>query len=145
MLIAFLILYMSTLAEANRTPFDMPEAESELVAGYNTEYSGIKFSMFFLAEYGNMFAVSAIVSVVFFGGYQSPFGYLGDLLGAEWMIPFEQVFWFCLKGVFFVFVQQWLRWTLPRVRVDQLMALCWKYLIPYSVLNLIVIGIITLI
>jgi NADH-quinone oxidoreductase subunit H len=144
MLGAFLILYMSTLAEANRTPFDMPEAESELVAGYNTEYSGIKFSMFFLAEYGNMFAVSAIISVIFFGGYQSPFGYLGNLLGAEWMIPFEQVFWFCLKGVFFVFVQQWLRWTLPRVRVDQLMAICWKYLIPYSVLNLIIIGIITL-
>ena len=145
MLLGFVILYMSTLAEANRTPFDMPEAESELVAGYNTEYSGIKFSMFFLAEYGNMFAVSAIVSVIFFGGYQSPIGYLGDLLGAGWMIPFEQVFWFCLKGVFFVFVQQWLRWTLPRVRVDQLMALCWKYLIPYAVLNLIVIGIITLI
>lgn len=145
MFAAFLILYISTLAEANRTPFDMPEAESELVAGYNTEYSGIKFSMFFLAEYGNMFAVSAIVSVIFFGGYQSPFGYLGDTLGAEWMIPFEQVFWFCLKGVLFVVVQQWLRWTLPRVRVDQLMAICWKYLIPYSVLNLIIIGIITLI
>ncbi len=145
MIIGFLILYISTLAEVNRTPFDMPEAESELVAGYHTEYSGIKFSMFFLAEYGNMFAVSAIVSVIFFGGYQSPIGYLGDALAANWLIPFEQLFWFAAKGIFFVFVQMWLRWTLPRVRVDQLMTLCWKYLIPYSIVNLIIIGIITLI
>ena len=145
MLVAFTIFYISSLAEVNRTPFDMPEAESELVAGYNTEYSGMKFAMFFLAEYGNMFAVSAIVSVIFFGGYQSPLGYLGNTLGIEWLVPFEQVFWFALKGVFFVFVQMWLRWTLPRVRVDQLMTICWKYLIPYSFLNLIIIGIITLI
>lgn len=145
MVIAFMIIYISSLAEVNRTPFDIPEAESELVAGYHTEYSGMKFAMFFLAEYGNMFAVSAIVSVIFFGGYHSPIGYLGDLFNAEWMIPFEQVFWFAGKGVFFVFVQMWLRWTLPRVRVDQLMTICWKYLIPYSIVNLIIIGIITLI
>lgn len=145
MVIAFILLYISSLAEVNRTPFDMPEAESELVAGYHTEYSGIKFSMFFLAEYGNMFAVSAIVSVIFFGGYHSPFGYLGNLLNIEWLIPVEQLFWFAAKGVFFVFVQMWLRWTLPRVRVDQLMALCWKYLIPYAFVNLIIIGLITLI
>ncbi len=144
LLVAFIILYVSTLAEVNRTPFDMPEAESELVAGYHTEYSGMKFAMFFLAEYGNMFAVSAIVSVIFFGGYQSPFGYLGNTLGIEWLVPFEQVFWFAAKGIFFVFVQMWLRWTLPRVRVDQLMTICWKYLIPYSFVNLLVIGIITL-
>jgi NADH-quinone oxidoreductase subunit H len=145
MLVAFIIFYISSLAEVNRTPFDMPEAESELVAGYNTEYSGIKFSMFFLAEYANMFAVSAIVSIIFFGGYQSPIGYLGNSIGLEWLVPFEQVFWFALKGIFFVFVQMWLRWTLPRVRVDQLMTICWKYLIPYSFLNLLIIGLITLI
>ncbi len=145
MFVGFLILYMSTLAEVNRTPFDIPEAESELVGGYHTEYSGMKFAMFFLAEYANMFAVSAIVSIIFFGGYQSPVGYLGDLFGASWLIPFEQLFWFVAKGLFFVFVQMWLRWTLPRLRVDQLMNLCWKYLIPYSIANLIIIGIISLI
>ena len=145
MLVAFLLFYISSLAEVNRTPFDMPEAESELVAGYHTEYSGMKFAMFFLSEYGNMFAVSAVVSVLFFGGYQSPFGYIGNLIGASWMVPFEQVFWFASKGIFFVFVQMWLRWTLPRVRVDQLMTICWKYLIPYAFVNLIIIGLISLI
>ncbi len=145
MLIAFLIIYISTLAEVNRTPFDIPEAESELVAGYHTEYSGMKFAIFFLAEYANMFAVSAIVVSIFFGGYQSPFGYLGNTLGVEWLIPIEQLLWFTAKGIFFVFIQMWLRWTLPRLRVDQLMTVCWKYLIPYAFVNLIIIGIITLI
>lgn len=145
MLVAFIIFYISSLAEVNRTPFDIPEAESELVAGYHTEYSGMKFAMFFLAEYANMFAVSAIAVTIFLGGYQSPFGYLGNTLGLTWLVPIEQLFWFTSKGIFFVFVQMWLRWTLPRLRVDQLMALCWKYLIPYAILNLIIVGIITLI
>ncbi len=145
MFVAFLIFYISSLAEVNRNPFDMPEAESELVAGYHTEYSGIKFSMFFLAEYANMFAVSAIAATIFFGGYQSPVGYIGNTLGISWLVPFEQLFWFASKGLFFVFVQMWLRWTLPRVRVDQLMTICWKYLIPYSFANLLIIGIISLI
>ncbi|MFH0734722.1 MAG: NADH-quinone oxidoreductase subunit NuoH [bacterium] len=144
MITAFVILYISTLAEVNRTPFDIPEAESELVAGYHTEYSGMKFAMFFLAEYANMFAVSAIITSIFFGGFHSPFGYLGNLLGAEWLVPMEQLFWFTMKGLFFVFVQMWLRWTLPRLRVDQLMTLCWKYLIPYAFINLIIVGIILL-
>ncbi len=144
MITAFVIIYISTLAEVNRTPFDIPEAESELVAGYHTEYSGMKFAMFFLAEYANMFAVSAIVTSIFFGGYQSPFGYLGNLIGLTWLIPIEQLFWFTIKGLFFVFVQMWLRWTLPRLRVDQLMTLCWKYLIPYAFVNLIIVGIILL-
>ncbi len=144
MFIGFLIIYISTLAEVNRTPFDIPEAESELVSGYHTEYSGMKFAMFFLAEYANMFAVSAIVVALFLGGYQSPIGYLGDLIGAKWMIPIEQFTWFTIKGVFFVFVQMWLRWTLPRLRVDQLMAVSWKYLIPIAFVNLIIIGLITL-
>lgn len=144
MIVGFIIIYISTLAETNRTPFDIPEAESELVAGYFTEYCGMKYAMFMLSEYGNMFAVSAIVSILFFGGYQSPFGYLGNSLNAQWLIPYEQTFWFLLKGWFFIFVQMWLRWTLPRLRVDQLMSVCWKYLIPYAFVNLIIIGIISL-
>lgn len=143
MIIAFVIIYLSTLAEVNRTPFDIPEAESELVAGYHTEYSGMKFAMFFLAEYANMFAVSAIVSAIFFGGFQSPFGYIGNTLGIHWLVPIEQFFWFTAKGIFFVFVQMWLRWTLPRLRVDQLMAMCWKYLIPIAFVNLLIVGLIT--
>ena len=144
MFIAFLIIYISTLAEVNRTPFDIPEAESELVAGYHTEYSGMKFAMFFLAEYANMFAVSVIVVSLFLGGYQSPIGYLGDLFHAPWLIPVEQFLWFISKGIFFVFVQMWIRWTLPRLRVDQLMTTSWKYLIPIAFVNLIIIGLITL-
>ena len=143
MIIGFVIIYISTLAEVNRTPFDIPEAESELVSGYHTEYSGMKFAMFFLAEYANMFAVSAIVVALFFGGYQSPVGYLGNTFHLPWLIPIEQFFWFTFKGVFFVVVQMWLRWTLPRLRVDQLMAVCWKYLIPIAFANLLIVGLIT--
>jgi len=104
----------------------------------------MKYAMFMLSEYGNMFTVSAIVAILFFGGFQSPFGYLGNTLGAQWMIPYEQGFWFIGKGWFFIFVQMWIRWTVPRLRVDQLMSLCWKYLIPFAFVNLIIIGIISL-
>ena len=122
----FLIYLLSTLAETNRTPFDIPEGESELVAGYHTEYSGMKFAMFFFAEYANMFVVSALITILFFGGWNSPFG---DFLGNHW---FWDVFWFVGKSFFFVFLQIWLRWTLPRLRVDQLMYLGWKVLVPMS-------------
>ncbi len=142
MFIGFIIMFISTLAEVNRVPFDIPEAESELVGGFHTEYSGMKFAMFFLAEYANMFAVSAIVSSVFLGGFQSPFGYLGNALGLPWLVILEQFFWFTAKGMFFVFVQMWLRWTLPRLRVDQLMAMCWKYLIPIAVADLLIVALI---
>jgi len=145
MLAAFLIIFISTLAEVNRTPFDIPEAESELVSGFFTEYSGMKFAMFFLAEYANMLAVSFLVSILFFGGYHSPIGYLGNSLGIEWLVPFEQFLWFSAKGLTFVLIQMWLRWTLPRLRVDQLMTVCWKYLIPYSIAILLLVGLITLI
>lgn len=144
MFVAFLIFYISSLAEVNRTPFDIPEAESELVSGYHTEYTGMKFAMFFLAEYANMFAVSAIAVAIFLGGYQSPVGYIGNLIGLDWLVGLEQFFWFSLKGILLVFVQMWLRWTLPRLRVDQLMTVCWKYLIPYAFINLVIVGIITL-
>lgn len=133
-LIAFLIYFVASLAEVNRTPFDIPEAESELVAGYHTEYTGMKFAMFFLAEYANMFAVSAIASAVFLGGWNSPFG---DFMSG----PIWGVFWFVAKGMFFIFVQMWLRWTLPRTRVDQLMYISWKVLTPFAFLCIFAIGI----
>jgi len=125
MAVAFLIYFVASLAEVNRTPFDIPEAESELVAGYHTEYAGMKFAMFFLAEYANMFAVSAIAATVFFGGWTSPFG---SFMAGPWW----GAFWFLLKSMVFVFVQMWLRWTLPRLRVDQLMYIGWKVLIPFA-------------
>lgn len=137
MFIAFLIYFVASLAEVNRTPFDIPEAESELVAGYHTEYSGMKFAMFFLAEYANMFAVSAVGATLFLGGWNSPFG---DFLSG----PFWGVFWFITKGMVFIFVQIWLRWTLPRLRVDQLMYVCWKVLTPFAFANMIAVGLWTI-
>ncbi len=131
--VAFVIYFVASLAETNRTPFDIPEAESELVAGYITEYSGMKFAMFMLAEFVNMFAVSAIAATIFFGGWNSPFG--GFLSGPIW-----GVFWFLTKGMFFVFIQMWLRWTLPRLRVDQLMYVSWKVLTPWAFACIIGVG-----
>jgi NADH-quinone oxidoreductase subunit H len=121
----FLIYFIGSLAETNRTPFDIPEGESEIVGGYHTEYSGMKFAMFFFAEYANMYVVSALVTIMFLGGWQSPFG---DFLNG----PIMQIFWFLSKAMFFVFVQIWLRWTLPRVRVDQLMYITWKVMLPFA-------------
>ena len=129
----FIIYFISSLAETNRAPFDIPEAESELVAGFFTEYTGMKFAMFFLAEYGSMFMVSAIISVVFLGGWASPLPNIGSFaLNAMTNGPVWGAFWIIMKGFFFIFVQMWLRWTLPRLRVDQLMYLCWKVLTPFA-------------
>jgi len=130
---ALVIYFVASLAEVNRTPFDIPEAESELVAGYHTEYSGMKFAMFFLAEYANMFAVSAVAATLFLGGWNSPFG---DFLGGPWW----GAFWFLAKGMLVVCVQIWLRWTLPRMRVDQLMYVGWKVLIPFSFVIVLGVG-----
>jgi len=133
---AFFIYFISALAEGNRTPFDLPEAESELVAGYNTEYSGMRFSYFFLVEWGNMWVMSALATTMFLGGWQIP-GISAAELDA--MTGGKAVLWelaslgiFCAKTLFFVFVVMWLRWTLPRIRVDQMMNMCWKYLVPAS-------------
>lgn len=131
--VLFIIYLISSMAEINRTPFDIPEAESELVQGYNTEYSGMKFAIFYLAEYANLFLVSAVAVVLFFGGWASPFGEL--MSGPLW-----GTFWFVTKGMLFVCLNIWLRWTLPRMRVDQLMYVSWKVMTPFALLCVIVIG-----
>ena len=123
-LVTFLILFIASLAEVNRTPFDLPEAESELVQGFNTEYSGMRFAMFYLAEYANMFLVSGVAVALFLGGWSSPFG--SFLSGPVWGL-----FWFIGKGMVLVFMQICIRWTLPRLRVDQLMYTSWKVLTPF--------------
>jgi NADH-quinone oxidoreductase subunit H len=145
LLLAALIYFVASLAEVNRTPFDIPEAESELVGGYHTEYGGIRFALLFLSEYANMFAVSAVAATVFFGGWNSPFGHVfgGILRGPGWDAVFGLV-WFLGKGMVFIFLQMWLRWTLPRLRVDQLMYVGWKVLIPFSFVIMLGVGLWTM-
>ncbi|MBT8253014.1 MAG: NADH-quinone oxidoreductase subunit NuoH [Bacteroidia bacterium] len=130
-IIAFMIYMIAGTAETNRAPFDMVEAESELGAGFHTEYSGMKFAYFFLAEFINMFLIAAIATTVFFGAWLSPFGITES-------IPWLGVFWFLGKTVLLVFLMMWFRWTFPRLRIDQLLTLEWKYLLPINLVNIVV-------
>ncbi len=140
--LAFFIYFLSSVAEVNRNPFDITEAESELVAGFHTEYSGIRFAFFFLAEYINMFVVSAIATTLFLGGWNIGLP-LDNILGGAKGIPLHAVraILFVGKSLGLVFVMLWFRWTLPRLRVDQLMAVCWKYFIPIAFLNILGAGV----
>ena len=131
--VAFLVYFVASIAEVNRGPFDLPETESELVAGYHTEYTGMRFAFFFLAEYANLFLVSCIATAVFLGGWMPIAGpvFLPGLV-------------FVLKAVVLVLLQMWLRWTLPRLRVDQLMHTCWKVMVPLTLLCVLGSGILML-
>jgi NADH-quinone oxidoreductase subunit H len=133
--IAFVAFFVAGMAECNRTPFDIPEAESELVAGFHTEYSGFFFAMFMMAEYTEMFIISAVASVLFLGGFLAPHPAL-QMLGPVPLGPF----WLILKAWSLIFVMMWLRWTLPRMRVDQLMYVAWKVLLPIAFVLVIVVG-----
>ena len=141
--IAFVIYIISGTAETNRGPFDLAEAESELTAGYHTEYSGIKFAFFFLAEYINMFIVAAIAATIFFGGWMPlhVFGWDGFNAVMDFIPP---IVWFLTKTFFIVFLMMWLKWTFPRLRIDQLLTLEWKYLLPINIFNLLLMAFLVL-
>jgi NADH-quinone oxidoreductase subunit H len=131
-IVAFFIYLTAAYAETNRIPFDLPEAETELVAGYHTEYSAMKFAMFFMAEYANMITVACLATILFFGGWHGP------LFGPAWLQMILPVFWFCARVFVFLFVYIWVRGTLPRFRYDQLMAFGWKFLLPLAIANLVI-------
>jgi NADH-quinone oxidoreductase subunit H len=132
--VAFFIYIMAAYAETNRIPFDLPEAETELVAGYHTEYSAMKFAMFFMAEYANMITVACVASVIFLGGWSGPVpSSLPPILQS--ILP---VFYFLLRVFFFIFLYIWIRGTLPRFRYDQLMAFGWKFLLPLAIANIVI-------
>jgi NADH-quinone oxidoreductase subunit H len=137
-IVAFFIYLISAYAETNRAPFDLVEAESELTGGYHTEYSSMKFAMFFMAEYANMITVGCVATLLFFGGWTSPFGNL--LPTPHWIViqALLPVFWFVIKVFFFVFLYIWVRGTTPRFRYDQLMGFGWKFLVPLAIANIIV-------
>jgi NADH-quinone oxidoreductase subunit H len=136
--LAFFIYLMAAYAETNRSPFDLPEAESELTGGYHTEYSSMKFAMFFMAEYGNMITVGCVATLLFLGGWTSP---LGDLIPAPQNIfvhALVPMFWFVIKVFSFLCLYVWVRGTLPRFRYDQLMNFGWRWLMPLAILNIVV-------
>lgn len=142
LIIAFIIYFIASLAESNRAPFDIPEAESELVAGFHTEYTGIRFALVFLAEYSMMFLVSMIGVILFLGAWNTPLPNIGVVKLAEWTTGnVWGIGWIFLKSIVLVLIQMWIRWTLPRFRVDQLMDLCWKVLTPLAFLCMLFSGI----
>lgn len=142
--VGFLIFLVAAFAETNRLPFDLPEAEQELVAGYHVEYSSMKFAMFFMSEYVAMISTSFVITLLFFGGWL-PVPYIGPLVEGllptpvvQWVMP---LIWFLGKAAFFLFFFVWVRWTIPRLRYDQLMKLGWKVLLPLAIANVFVSGI----
>ena len=135
-ILGFIIMFISILAELNRCPFDLPEAESELICGYNTEYSGMRFAIFYLSEYAMMFANSMFISILFLGGYLSPFGkYVSN---SPFLIYFEQAFWLFLKAGILIFIMIWIRAALPRLASFDLLKFSWSILLPLSVINLFI-------
>jgi NADH-quinone oxidoreductase subunit H len=142
LILAYFIYFIASLAECNRAPFDIPEAESELVGGFHIEYSGLRFAFIFLAEYSMMFLVGMIGVVLFLGGWNSPLPNINELPLASWTTGMGWgIFWVLLKTLSVVAVQIWIRWTLPRFRVDQLMSFCWKVLTPLAFLCMLISGI----
>ncbi len=147
--LVWVIFFIASLAECNRAPFDLPEAESELVAGFQTEYSGFRWSIIMLAEYGMMLLVSILGAVLFFGSWNTILPNIGNVKLAEWTsgVPGEWsghlwgAFWLFSKAIFMIFLQMWARWTFPRVRIDQLMSLGWKYLTPIALFLLLLSGV----
>jgi NADH-quinone oxidoreductase subunit H len=135
--IAFFIYLTAAYAETNRSPFDLPEAESELTGGYHTEYSSMKFAMFFMAEYANMITVGCVATLLFLGGWTSPFGNLIPPFENGFINAGLSLFWFVLKVFAFLFLYVWVRGTLPRFRYDQLMNFGWRWLMPLAILNII--------
>jgi NADH-quinone oxidoreductase subunit H len=137
-IVAFFIYLIAAYAETNRAPFDLVEAESELTGGYHTEYSSMKFAMFFMAEYANMITVGCVATLLFFGGWSSPFGHLLPEPHSIFLRAVLPLFWFIIKVFFFVFLYIWVRGTTPRFRYDQLMGFGWKFLLPLAIANIIV-------
>lgn len=142
-LIAFVIFIIAATAETNRAPFDMAEAESELTAGFHTEYSGMKFALFFLAEYVNVFIVCAIGATLFLGGWM-PLHFGDNTTFNHVMDYIPGIVWFFGKTFFLIFIMMWFRWTFPRLRIDQLLNLEWKYLLPISLINLLLVTVIAI-
>lgn len=142
LLIAFVIYFIASLAESNRAPFDIPEAESELVAGFHTEFTGVQFALVFLAEYSMMFLVSMIGAILFLGAWNTPLPNIGSVALATWTTgTIWGILWILIKTLALVGVQMWIRWTLPRLRVDQLMNLCWKVLTPLAFVCMLISGV----
>ncbi len=146
-LLAFIILLIASIAEVNRTPFDLPEAESEIIAGYHTEYSGMRFGLFFLAEYLSVFAVSCLATALFLGGgtpipfVEFPTNFLGETTFSYILVDLILIPVFMGKVLFFIFLMFWIRVTLPRMRVDRLMNFAWKYLVPLAIVNILAAGV----
>ncbi len=141
--IAFVVFMIAVTAETNRAPFDLAEAESELTAGFHTEYSGMKFALFFLAEYANIFVACAIGATLFLGGWQ-PLHFGTDTAFNHYMDYIPSSIWFIGKTFFLIFIIMWFRWTFPRLRIDQLLNLEWKYLLPISMFNILLVTLIAI-